>query len=94
MMKMTSQGLGNVKKMSYIKVNVAAVGPNHLCKAFAALHTAEFTTSFHHGLNTRACRQYTYLRNSDVIHQLTGYERHRIFGIFGGFCVFRTNSYT
>ena len=57
------------QKMSYIKVNVAAVGPNHLCKAFAALHTAEFTTGFHHGLNIRACIVDTiYLRNGDVIH--------------------------
>ena len=41
----------------YIKVNVAALGPNHLCKAFAAFYTAEFPAGFHHGLVTSACNR-------------------------------------
>ena len=52
----------------YVKVNVAAVGPNHLCKTFAAFQTAAFPAGFDHGLLPRTCNVDTIdLRNGEVI---------------------------
>ena len=39
----------------YIKVNVATVGPNHLCKTLAAFQTAESPAGFHSGVLSRTC---------------------------------------